>query len=139
MSWSYDRRNSLSFLLEEKVAWRTLRRRAKQWLVFGACIYLNRGEQVLLLADGLRSEEVKYIWPGLNVPSILIPFERRASLRLSVKIRIRLFETKSRRANSIKFSRTLEKHDTTSFSSFVQLRLRLEERLIFPTKKYATD
>lgn len=40
-----------------------------------ACIYLNRGEQVLLLTYGLRSEEVKYIWPGLTVPSILIPFE----------------------------------------------------------------
>lgn len=52
---------------------------------------------MLLLADGLRSEEVKYIWPGLNVPSILIPFERQAGLRLSVKIRIRLFETKNRR------------------------------------------
>lgn len=32
---------------------------------------------MLLLARRVRSEEVKYIWPGLSVPPpILIPFER---------------------------------------------------------------
>ena len=79
-----------------------------------ACIYLNRGEQVLLLTYGLRSEEVKYIWPNrsfyphsFRMVNSLLWYYVHTRIEMDFGIYVLRFTTEIRIAPRIKLRRKI--------------------------------